>query len=154
VELKEYLLIYLEGSWYCNIIHPFNVFEKEQLMCVFLKVIKKSYINKSQTNWHYKPQTILQSPNGKLRLIWFVLPAILVWDFIHGFTPATCLRRSKSVTWSSNAKCRVWFEVRVGCSFCWYSWNYLPSLFKLCCRGRDRMVVEFTTTCAINAYHH
>jgi hypothetical protein len=22
------------------------------------------------------------------------------------------------------------------------------------CRGRDRMVVEFTTTCAISAYHH
>jgi len=25
--------------------------------------------------------------------------------------------------------CIWWFEVRVGCSFCWYWWNSRPSLF-------------------------
>jgi len=32
----------------------------------------------------------------------------------------------------------------------------LPNCFKLNrgCHGRDRMIVGFTTTCAISAYHH
>jgi len=31
---------------------------------------------------------------------------------------------------------------------------YNSSIFLRYRRGRDRMVVEFTTTCAISAYHH
>jgi hypothetical protein len=30
----------------------------------------------------------------------------------------------------------------------------LSNLYKGYCHGRDRMVVGFTTTCEINAYHH
>jgi len=38
--------------------------------------------------------------------------------------------------WISNVTCRglfygQWIEVRGGCSFCWYWWNYWLSLFKL-----------------------
>jgi hypothetical protein len=43
---------------------------------------------------------------------------------------------SQILTWISYVKCRSffcvqWFEVRGGCSFCWYWWNCWPSLFKL-----------------------
>ena len=32
--------------------------------------------------------------------------------------------------------------------------NIRASILLGVCRGRDRSVVEFTTTCAISAYHH
>jgi len=31
---------------------------------------------------------------------------------------------------------------------------YILPIFQLGCHGHDRMVVGFTTTCAIGAYHH
>jgi len=34
-----------------------------------------------------------------------------------------------------------------------YVYN-ISSLWYRCCRDRDRMVVGFTTTCAISSYHH
>jgi hypothetical protein len=47
--------------------------------------------------------------------------------------------------------------IKRGIFFCNHMYMYLR--FKICvdCRGRqghDRMVVGFTTTCGINAYHH
>jgi hypothetical protein len=38
--------------------------------------------------------------------------------------------------WISNVKCRClfyvwWVRISGDCSFYWYWWNYLPSLFKL-----------------------
>jgi hypothetical protein len=73
-----------------------------------------------------------------------------------------------------------WFQVRGDCLFCWYWWNCWSSLYKLSFhnvftsgnlhnlfhkkqklalilrdrRGRDHMVVGFTTTYAICAHHH
>jgi hypothetical protein len=41
--------------------------------------------------------------------------------------------------------------------FCFYEYNYYRMLLLNIlrgCQGRDRMVVGFTTTYAINAYHH
>ena len=38
------------------------------------------------------------------------------------------------------------------CSFQWQ--NLKKKSYDSSCRGRDRMVVGFTTTCAISAYHH
>jgi len=32
--------------------------------------------------------------------------------------------------------------------------KYLLQIFINCCRGHDRILVVFRTTCAINAYHH
>ena len=41
-------------------------------------------------------------------------------------------------------------------NYCW-EWHYIPNTLiqtKSVTIGRDRMLVEFTTTCAISAYHH
>jgi len=32
--------------------------------------------------------------------------------------------------------------------------HIIPQINPRGCHGRDRMVVEFTTTCVISAYHH
>jgi len=82
---------------------------------------------------------------------------------IKQFSAATCLCLCKARTRISNVICHglfyvQWDEVRCGCSFIWFLCNCWPSMFSLSFHNiigvRDRMVVGFTTTYAINVYHH
>ena len=55
------------------------------------------------------------------------------WDPILWFTPNTFLHLSQARIWISiNLYCRPfcfqWFEMRGSYLFCWYWWNFLPSL--------------------------
>ena len=55
------------------------------------------------------------------------------WDPILWFTPNTFLHLSQARIWISidlycGPFCFQWFEMRGSYSFCWYWWNFLPSL--------------------------
>ena len=75
---------------------------------------------------------------------------------MNQFNPFLCLSQARS--WIASTICRGFLCV---CSMIWGErWLLIGWIVDLHClnfrgrRGRDHMVVGFTTTCAISIYHH
>jgi hypothetical protein len=88
-------------------------------LCIYLLDLHRFVIR----IWH-----VSQSTNTKMK-IW------KGWDPINWFNSATVLCLFQARICMSNVICLglfyvQWFEVRGGCTFCWYWWNCWPSLFK------------------------
>ena len=119
-----YYVVFLSGSKYMQI-----------YICKYMQI----YICKYMQIYICKYMQYMQIFN---RLFISVLPFQIQLSREEGCDPtnqfksATCLCLFQVKTWIFNVICRGFFyvqlfEVKGGRSFCWYSWNCWPSLFKL-----------------------
>jgi hypothetical protein len=91
--------------------------------------------NECSTTYLHFPDSIVHVPYFYCCLTWPTNE--LKWgDLINHFNPSTLLCLSQAMTWIPYLLVLFiqWFEVRCGCSHCWYRCNCSPSpfVFVLC----------------------